>query len=41
MSSADSLNNVHIGLVTAVKGSVVEVYFTDDLLLIYSVLHNT
>jgi F-type H+-transporting ATPase subunit beta len=39
MRSADSLNNVHIGLVTAVKGSVVDVHFTDDLPLIYSVLH--
>ena len=41
MSSADSLNTVHIGLVTAVKGSVVDVNFTDDLPLIYSELHNT
>ena len=41
MSTADSLNNVHIGLVTAVKGSVVDVRFTDELPLIYSVLHIT
>lgn len=41
MSYADRLNNLHIGLVTAVKGRVVDVHFTDNLPLIYSILHNT
>jgi F-type H+-transporting ATPase subunit beta len=39
MNSTDRLNKNNVGLVTAVKGSVFDVRFIDDLPQIYSVLH--